>query len=139
MTKRKHPAGRHSPPSRGKARQRAGTSSAIPIVVGIVVVIVALGILLSLDSWRSSAVESAANPTALPISTQQIPYPEVPRMSVQQARDELARGEIVMVDVRSKASYDRLHIEGALSIPEDQIESRLDELDRGKRIVLYCT
>jgi 3-mercaptopyruvate sulfurtransferase SseA len=123
----------------GKQKQPAATSPAIPAVVGVVLVIVVLGILLSLDSWRSSPAASAANPTALPMPTHPIPYPEVPRISVKQAQEQLARGEILMVDVRSKASYDRLHIEGAVSIPEDQIESRLDELDRERSIVLYCT
>ena len=115
------------------------TSPAIPIVVGVVLVIVVFGVLLSLDSWRSAPAESAANPTALPMATLPIPYPDVPRISVQDARKDLSAGEIVMVDVRSETSYDALHIEGAISIPENQIESRLDELDRESNIVLYCT
>ena len=139
MTKKKPTVGQRRPTSRGKRTPVAATSSAIPIIVGMVLVIVILGIVFSLGSWRSSPVDSAANPTALPLSTRTIPYPEVPRISVQQAQEQLAQGEILMVDVRSKASYDRQHIEGALSLPEDQIESRLDELDREKTIVLYCT
>ncbi len=139
MAKRKRLVGRHRPTSRGKRKQVAATSSAIPIIVGMVLVIVILGIVFSVGSWRPSPATSATNPTALPLSTRPIPYPEVPRISVQQAQEQLARGEILMVDVRSKASYDRQHIESALSLPEDQIENRLDELDRAKTIVLYCT
>lgn len=139
MARRKTPVGRQRPTSRGERKQVAVTSFAIPIVVGMVLVIVILGIVFSLGSWHSAPADSAANPTALPLSTRPIPYAEVPRISVQQAREQLARGEILMVDVRSKESYDRQHIEGALSLPEDQIESRLDELDRERTIVLYCT
>ena len=139
MAKRKPTVGQRRPTSRGKRKQVGTAASAIPIVVGIVLVVVILGIVFSLGSWRSSPADSAANPTALPLSTRPIPYPEVPRISVQQAREQLAQGEILMVDVRSRASYDSQHIEGALSLPEDEIESRLDELDRERTIVLYCT
>jgi 3-mercaptopyruvate sulfurtransferase SseA len=139
MAKRKSSTGRGAAPSREETEQPGAVSSAIPIVVGVVVVIVVLGLLLSLNSWRAPRGESEANATALPLSTRQIPYPEVPRISVQQAEKQLAGGEVLMVDVRSRASYDRLHIEGAVSMPEDEIENRLDELDGYKNIVLYCT
>jgi len=135
MAKKKRQAGRPGTPGRNKRKQ----SPAIPIFVGVVLVIVVLGMLLSLDSWRSTSAESAANPTALPMSTRQIPYPDVPRISVQDAWEKLARGEIVMVDVRGETSYDALHIEGAISMPEAEIMSRLDELDRESTLVFYCT
>jgi hypothetical protein len=139
MAKRRAPTGHSAAPSRGKTKQPGAISSAIPIVAGLVVLIVAVGMLLSLRSWRSSPAGSAANATALPLSTRQISYPEVPRISVEQAQKQLARREILMVDVRSKASYDQLHIEGAVSMPEGEILDRLDELDSDRDIVLYCT
>jgi hypothetical protein len=139
MTKKKQQAGRRKAPGRGKSKRSGAASPAIPIVVGVVLVLVALGLIFSLDSWRSTPAESATNATALPMSTQQIPYPDVPRISVQEAQEKLARGEIVMVDVRSRSSYDALHIEGAISMPETEITGRLNELDRESLLVLYCT
>jgi 3-mercaptopyruvate sulfurtransferase SseA len=139
MAKKKQQARRRYAAGRGKSERSSAALPVIPIVVGVVLVVVVLGLLLSLDSWRSTSAESAAKPTALPMSTQQIPYPEVPRMSVTEAQERLARGEIVMVDVRSESSYEALHIEGAISMPEAEIIDRLHELDQGSLLVLYCT
>jgi rhodanese-related sulfurtransferase/predicted transcriptional regulator len=57
-------------------------------------------------------------------------------------RDELvermARGDVVLVDVRPEAEYAAGHIEGARSIPIDELERRLSELPRGREVVAYC-
>ena len=44
----------------------------------------------------------------------------------------------VYVDVRSKASYDRGHIKGAISIPNSQLLGRIRELPAGKLVITYC-
>lgn len=139
MAKRKRQSKGRSQIRRGKQKAAAATSPAIPIVVGLVLVVVAGGILLSLDSWRSTSAGASADPTARALSTLDIPYPDVPRISLEDAQQGLARGEVLMVDVRSKTAFDALHIEGAISVPEDEIEDRLDELDPARSIVLYCT
>jgi rhodanese-related sulfurtransferase len=57
-------------------------------------------------------------------------------------RDELARrlehGDVVLVDVRPEAEYDAGHIEGAKSVPLDELERRLAELPPDAEIVAYC-
>lgn len=47
-------------------------------------------------------------------------------------------GAVVVLDVRPADEYRSGHIPGALSIPVDQLESRLSELPEGKDIVAYC-
>jgi len=65
---------------------------------------------------------------------------EVPRITPNELKRFLDAGQdVIVVDARSRASYDHLHIPGALSIPLDEIEARYDELPKGKKIVLYCT
>lgn len=58
------------------------------------------------------------------------------------SRDELMRrarrGAVTVVDVRPASEYRAGHIKGALSIPIDELESRLDELDAGAEVVAYC-
>jgi rhodanese-related sulfurtransferase/DNA-binding MarR family transcriptional regulator len=57
-------------------------------------------------------------------------------------RDELiarlGRGEIVLVDVRPPEEYAAGHIEGARSIPLDELEHRLAGLPADREIVAYC-
>jgi rhodanese-related sulfurtransferase len=44
----------------------------------------------------------------------------------------------LLVDVRSCSEFATGHIPGAVNIPMDQIEARLDDLDRNLSIVLIC-
>ena len=65
---------------------------------------------------------------------------KVPRITPVELKRLLDAGEdVVVVDVRSRASYEQLHIPGALSIPLGEIEARHSELPREAKIVLYCT
>src|SRR3954467_2764037 len=57
-------------------------------------------------------------------------------------RDELiarlARGDVVLVDVRPREEFAAGHIEGAHSIPIEELERRLAELPPDREIVAYC-
>lgn len=60
----------------------------------------------------------------------------------QIGRDELiARlrdGDVVLVDVRPRQEFEAGHIEGARSIPIEELEDRLAELPAGHEVVAYC-
>ncbi|MBI5723615.1 MAG: helix-turn-helix domain-containing protein [Planctomycetes bacterium] len=57
-------------------------------------------------------------------------------------RDELVRrvreGEAFVIDVRPSGEYRAGHLPGALSVPLDELDAKLDELPRGREIVAYC-
>jgi rhodanese-related sulfurtransferase/DNA-binding transcriptional ArsR family regulator len=48
------------------------------------------------------------------------------------------RRDVVVLDVRPPEEYAAGHIAGALSVPLAELERRLAELPRGKRVVAYC-
>jgi rhodanese-related sulfurtransferase len=49
-------------------------------------------------------------------------------------------GSVVILDVRSRLEYEAGHVPGAISIPVDQIEARIDEVKNLQgRIVTYCS
>jgi rhodanese-related sulfurtransferase/predicted transcriptional regulator len=50
----------------------------------------------------------------------------------------LGRGDVVLVDVRPAEEYAAGHIEGARSIPLEELERRLAELPADTEIVAYC-
>lgn len=57
-------------------------------------------------------------------------------------RDQLERlsaaGSILVLDVRPRHEQEHGHLPGAALIPHDELELRLDELPRDRRIVAYC-
>jgi rhodanese-related sulfurtransferase/DNA-binding HxlR family transcriptional regulator len=63
---------------------------------------------------------------------------EVDAISREELRKRLQRNDVVLVDVRPAEEFDAGHIEGALSIPLDELDERLAELPAGSEIVAYC-
>jgi rhodanese-related sulfurtransferase len=57
-------------------------------------------------------------------------------------RDELvsrlARGDVVVVDVRPTEEFKAGHIDGAQSIPIEELKRRLDEIPGDREVVAYC-
>lgn len=50
----------------------------------------------------------------------------------------LANGDVVVVDVRPEEEFAAGHIDGARSIPVDELERRLAELPPDQEVVAYC-
>lgn len=50
----------------------------------------------------------------------------------------LGRGDVVLVDVRPAPEFAAGHIEGARSIPLEELEQRLTELPADREVVAYC-
>lgn len=66
------------------------------------------------------------------------PFAKIPRMSVGELRKALDEGRAVAADVRPAEAFEEEHIEGALSVPEDDWAARAGELPKGKLVVTYC-
>jgi rhodanese-related sulfurtransferase len=59
-------------------------------------------------------------------------------ISVDEAKSILDRRQrVTFIDVREKAQYDDLHIQGAINIPLGVLPARLAEISRTELIVLY--
>ena len=140
MAKKRRPYQRSASPKKHRRQGGKLASVAIPAVVGVVVLAVVLGVIVSAENQqpRSGVTPPAAN-TAQGLATQSIPYPDVPRISLADAQRELDNGQAILVDSRSKSSYDSEHAVGAISMPEEEVDARLSELPRDKDIILYCT
>ncbi|MBA3263662.1 MAG: metalloregulator ArsR/SmtB family transcription factor [Thermoleophilaceae bacterium] len=50
----------------------------------------------------------------------------------------LGRGDVVLVDVRPADEFEGGHIEGAQSIPLDELERRLTDIPADREVVAYC-
>lgn len=63
-------------------------------------------------------------------------FPDVPTMTVDEARRRQAEGNIVLVDVRTPTEQQVSMAEGAISAEEFD---RTQDAHRGKTVVTYCT
>ena len=65
-----------------------------------------------------------------------IPYGDV---TIEQAAELIATTpSLVLLDVRTDGEFDGGHLEGAVNIPVDELEHRIDELDSNAQLLVYC-
>jgi rhodanese-related sulfurtransferase len=62
----------------------------------------------------------------------------VEHVSAEELRRRLARGDVVVLDVRPEPEYEAGHIPGAQSVPLDALASLAPKLPRRRQIVAYC-
>jgi rhodanese-related sulfurtransferase len=63
---------------------------------------------------------------------------EFERISAAELRERLHKGEVFLLDARPQVEYAAGHIPGAVSLPLEELERRLDELPADMPIVAYC-
>jgi hypothetical protein len=70
-------------------------------------------------------------------SVQGLTTADIDRIRLEDAKAAFDSGEAIFVDVRSQTAFAEDHIPGAVSIPLDELQNRLDELDPSDWIILY--
>ena len=108
-----------------------------PIILMIFGSIIVLGVVI----WQTIKVLGPGTTAAQtsPVPTAEIPFPEVTRVSLQDAKSAHDDGSAIFVDVRDPEYYSTGHISGALNIPYSTVRSRMTELDKNQWIITYCT
>src|SRR5438445_3401734 len=84
--------------------------------------------MLAIEATNRGAVEMA---WAMPIG-----HPHVEEIDI--AALEARPPEAVVVDVREPEEYHHGHVPGAISLPQSELASRLDELPRDRPIYTIC-
>jgi rhodanese-related sulfurtransferase/DNA-binding transcriptional ArsR family regulator len=62
----------------------------------------------------------------------------VEQLTADELEERLARGDVVVLDVRPEPEYRSGHIAGARSAPLSALDQLADALPRGRQIVAYC-
>jgi Rhodanese-like domain len=105
------------------------------------IILVAAGLVLILGAVAFYLVNpfksSGAVPTDQAVAT--IPYPDVARVSLKDARAAFDLKNAVFIDVRGEPDYSQEHIPGALSITYDQLPAHIQDLKKTDWIIPYCT
>ena len=90
-------------------------------------------------SVPQASVPQASAPQAAPAAPAELPYPEIVRVSLGDAKAAYDLKQAVYLDVRDADSFANSHIPAAVSIPLNDLETRLKELDPQAWILTYCT
>lgn len=117
-----------------KKNKKKNTPIYLFVIGGALLTIAAL-ILLSQNSVDIATPE----PASLADSHEEETYPEISRVSMDDAKAALDGGTAVFLDVRDGDSYAASHVPDALNIPLAELKSRLGELDETPWIITYCT
>jgi rhodanese-related sulfurtransferase/predicted transcriptional regulator len=92
----------------------------------------------ALNVWLSLRDASAAQLGEVERAARAYLGEEVESIGRDELRERLRRGDVVLVDVRSPEEFEAGHIQGARSIPLDELEQRLSELPSDQEVVAYC-
>lgn len=115
-------------------KQQSGTFRLL-IIGGALLVIAAT--LLLLPTQRVEAPSAVNVPDSH--DNDGVPYPEVPRISLEETKSRHDEQSAIIVDVRSEEEYITSHIPGAFSLPISSLEARHQELPQNAEILTYCT
>jgi hypothetical protein len=102
------------------------------IAIGAILIVIATAVLLLNPPDQTATLPG----TNLPSESV---FPEIPRVSLADAKKAHDSGTAIFVDARPAASYALGHIPGALSFPADDLPKRLGELSKSNWIITYCT
>ncbi|MEW4153735.1 metalloregulator ArsR/SmtB family transcription factor [Bacillus thuringiensis] len=59
-------------------------------------------------------------------------------LTMDQVHEKMNRGDVVLLDLRPTEEYNAGHIEGAVSVPMEELDLYLQQLPRDKEVVAYC-
>ncbi|HET9124416.1 MAG TPA: metalloregulator ArsR/SmtB family transcription factor [Solirubrobacteraceae bacterium] len=88
--------------------------------------------------WLALRDASAARLAQVERAAQDYLGEQVEMIGREELLARLDRGEAVLIDVRPSEEFAAGHIDGARSVPLEEIEQRLDSLPRDTEIVAYC-
>jgi rhodanese-related sulfurtransferase/DNA-binding MarR family transcriptional regulator len=92
----------------------------------------------ALALWLALRDASAARLSEVERAAHEYVGEEVEVIGGPELRARLERGDVVVIDVRPPEEYESGHIDGAKSIPIEELEQRLDEVPRDREVVAYC-
>ena len=88
----------------------------------------------------TSASPAPATPAPAAAAPAQNPEDAMPRVTVEEAKAAVAKGEAVLVDVRGVDAYRIAHIKGAIDHSLSRMEmGDFEKLPKDKRIIAYCS
>jgi 3-mercaptopyruvate sulfurtransferase SseA len=108
----------------------------------LLMIVFGVALIFGSVAWMVNASRTAEAQRASlidPVASPRIPYPEVPRVSLGDSKAAYDLQQAVFVDTRGEPYFSEGHIPGAISMTDDEIASRINELNPDDWIITYCT
>ena len=102
----------------------------ILMIVGALLILGAVG-------WTLIVLNPLQSPASQITGTSPGNYPQVVRVSPEDAKKAYDEGGAVFIDVRSQQEYEQQHVPGALSIPLLDLGTRIGELNPNAWYITY--
>ena len=87
---------------------------------------------------REVAAGKQSDAASSPAENPPDPFAKIPRMTVAELKKALDEGRAVAADVRPPEAFEEGHIEGALSVPEEDWAAHVEGVPKDKLVVTYC-
>ncbi|MDY6847487.1 MAG: rhodanese-like domain-containing protein [Chloroflexota bacterium] len=110
--------------------KRKKNQALLPTILFAGVIVISIVGLILADNIRQARISNPGE-----ITNQD----EIPRVTAEEAYQAMLAGEAVIVDTRSESEYQSQRVAGAISLPIDQVEGRVGELDPDTWYITYCT
>ena len=88
--------------------------------------------------WLALRAASAARLAEVERAAREYLGEEMDAIGREELIARMRSGEVVLVDVRPREEFEAGHIDGARSIPIDELERRLSELPEDREVIAYC-
>jgi hypothetical protein len=143
-----------APQEVGPTRRTPNRSDPFPIVLGAIIGAMVIGLMVVVFLISSSGTPGGGpQPTTVAVNTATVgivgeppqatavpneePAPRMALVDFKKLYDDPKKRPLIL-DVRPKENYDAGHIEGAISFPESDLDTRVGELPKDKLVVAYC-
>ncbi|TET07095.1 MAG: rhodanese-like domain-containing protein [Candidatus Atribacteria bacterium] len=109
----------------------------ILIVFGIILILFSLYV--NFKALKRETIDQSLVETKEEVIVEDEEISKIIPISVDEAFEAYnSNKDYIFLDVRSLEEYQKVHIKGAKLIPVSQIKDRLNELPKGKSIIVYC-
>src|SRR5438270_223311 len=88
--------------------------------------------------WLGLRSASAARLAEVERAAREYLGEEVEAIGSEELLARLRRGDVVLIDVRPGEEFAAGHIDGARSVPVEELERRLSELPEDREVIAYC-
>jgi 3-mercaptopyruvate sulfurtransferase SseA len=116
-------------------KKKAPNRKILPLLMVVLGSLMLLGSLVVLYN-----IPETVGVTPTPTQAQLIiPYPQVNRISLGDAKAAYDLGDVIFIDTRGDDAFSQGHIPGAFSITDGEILSELNQFSPDDWIITYCT